>query len=199
LRETAGQGITPLDGLEIQDLIHDAQTVFVYGWNFRAPDYVQRHAEKIRAYFRPIVEYEQASRQAVDRLRQSAEVVVGVHVRHGDYPTLKGGKFFFAISQYATWMHEMSDLFPGRKVSFLVCSDEPRNCHEFPGLTVGFGTGTPVGDLYSLAKCDYLLGPLSTFSQWASFYGEKPLLHFYDSNDRVELEKFRVSYLAEIP
>ena len=44
-------------------------------------------------------------------------------------------------------------------------------------------------------RYDYILGPPGTFSQWASFYGEKPLLHLFDSNDSVALEKFRVSYL----
>jgi hypothetical protein len=35
--------------------------------------------------------------------------------------------------------------------------------------------GSAVEDLYSLARCDYLLGPPSTFSLWASFYGNVPL------------------------
>ncbi len=37
--------------------------------------------------------------------------------------------------------------------------------------------------------------PPEHLSQWASFYGEKPLLHLCDSNDSVPVEKFRVSYL----
>ena len=52
-----------------------------------------------------------------------------------------------------------------------------------------------MSDLYALAGCDYILGPPGTFSQWASFYGEKPLLQLGDSNDSVPVEKFRVSYL----
>jgi hypothetical protein len=80
-------------------------------------------------------------------------------------------------------------------VAFLVCSDEPRSFGEFPGLTVGFGTDSPVSDIYALAQCDYILGPKSTFSQWASFYGEKPLFQVCDTGDSAKLEHFRVSYL----
>jgi hypothetical protein len=92
-------------------------------------------------------------------------------------------------------MREMAAQFPDRKVSFFVCSDEPRNAGEFPGLSVELGAGPPVADLYTLAKCDYILGPVSTFSQWASFYGAKPLLHFYSGNDQIDRERFHVSDL----
>jgi hypothetical protein len=195
LREIPGKDITFMDGPEIQAEICDARIVFVYGWLFRAPDCVQRHAEKIRAYFKPIEEYERRSRQAVERLRQDTDIVVGVHIRQGDYRIWRGGKCFFPIQQYATWMHALAEQFPSRKVSFLVCSDEPRHEREFKQLSVGFGAGSPVGDLYALAKCDYIFGPTGTFSQWASFYGNRPLLQFDDSNSRIELEKFRVAHL----
>ena len=195
LREIPGKDITFMDGPEVQAEIRDARIVFVYGWRFRAPDCVKRQAEKIRAYFQPIEEYELCSRQAVQRLRQDADIVVGVHVRQGDYRIWRGGKCFFPVQRYATWMHEMAEQFPSRKVSFLVCSDEPRREQEFQQLSVGFGTGSPVGDLYALAKCDYIFGPAGTFSQWASFYGNKPLLQLQDGDTRIELGKFRVANL----
>ena len=63
----------------------------------------------------------------------------------------------------------------------------------------GYWAGSSVGDLYALARCDYIFGPVSTFSQWASFYGDKPLFHLHESNDRVERERFTISDLREIP
>jgi hypothetical protein len=198
LREIPGQTIF-LDTPEVQSRMADAKIVFVHGWRIRAPESVRRHADLIREYFRPIAEYEQAARQAVERLRQKADVVVGVHIRLGDNWKWKGGQCYFPVSRYVTWMHELAEQFPGHKVAFLVCSDEPRHEQEFPGLAVGFGPDSPVGDLYALAQCDCIFGPISTFSQWASFYGNKPLLNLYLSDDRVERGKFSVSYLAEIP
>jgi hypothetical protein len=195
LRELKGHQTTFLDGPELQEKIRPARIIFVYDWRFRTPALVRKHGDKIRAYFRPIEQYDKPSRETVDRLRRNADIVIGIHIRHGDYRRWKGGKFFFPASRYADWMRDLAAQFPGRKVAFLVCSDEPRNENEFPGLSVEFGTESPVSDLYALARCDYILGPNSTFSQWASFYGEKPLLHLFNSNDSVELEKFRVSYL----
>ena len=89
----------------------------------------------------------------------------------------------------------MAEQFSGRKVSFLVCSDEARNPQEFSGLRVGLGTNSSMGDLYALAECDYILGPPSTFSKWASFYGNKPLFHLEDTNARLEPATFCVSDL----
>ena len=199
LRERPGQLIILLETPEVQAQIEDARVVFVHGWIFRAPAAMRRQAEKVRAYFRPIAVYEQASSEAVAPLRRQGEVLVGVHIRHADQRTWLGGKYFFPASRYAQWMNEMVEQFPGKKVSFLICSAEPRHRDEFPGLSVGFGPGSPLGDMHALAKCDYILGAVSSFSQWASFYGDKPLYQVRDGNDRLELKKFRVSYLDEIP
>ncbi len=199
LRETPAQTITALDGPEVQAKIRAAKVVFVNGWRFRAPELVQRHAEKLRAYFRPIAEFEQSSRRAVDELRRQADVVVGVHIRHGDYRTWNGGKCFFPAPQYAIWMKSLMEQFPGCKPAFFVCSDEPRSQQEFPGLRVGLGAGSAVGDLCALARCDYILGPVSTFSMWASFYGNKPLFLIRDDKARIERKEFHVSDLREIP
>jgi len=139
--------------------------------------------------------FEIAGRNALEPLRRNADIVIGVHVRHGDYRKWKGGQYFHPVERYAAWMSGLTAQFPGRKVAFLVCSDERRHADEFPGLTVGLGTTSPVSDVFALARCDYILGPKSTFSQWASFYGEKPLLHILDRNTPVKVENFRVSYL----
>ncbi len=195
LHELPGQLITLLDGPQYQEKIRAAKIVFVYGWWLRTPRLVKKHGDKIRAYFRPIEKYARASRDVVEALRREADIVIGIHIRQGDYRGWKGGKYFFAAARYAAWMHELAAQFPERKVAFLVCSDEPRSFGEFPGLTVGFGTDSPVSDIYALAQCDYILGPKSTFSQWASFYGEKPLFQVCDTGDSAKLEHFRVSYL----
>ena len=191
LCETEGQFITYLDSPEVQEKIRPAKMVFVYDWRFRAPNLVQKHGDKIRAYFRPLSEFETASREVVEPLRRDADIVIGVHVRHGDYRGWKGGKYFYPVETYAppgcAW--ELVTHF-GRKVSFLVCSDERRNAEEFPGLTVGFGTKSPVSDLFALSRCDYIIGTKSTFPQWASFYGGKPLLQMLDKNVSAKAGKF---------
>jgi hypothetical protein len=192
-------GYVSLEGPEVRARVRDAKRVFIFGWTFRAPRYLQRHAEKIRAYFRPIEKHDRAAREAVEKLRRNSDVVVGIHIRHGDYRNWRGGKYFFPVERYTAWAKELAEQFQGRKVSFLVCSDEPRHQGEFQGLSVGFGTGHPVEDICALSECDYVIGPVSTFTQWASFYGNKPLFHLRDTKSRIERDQFQVSYLEEIP
>jgi len=194
-----GELVTSLEGLEVQQRIGDAKIVLVNGWTFRAPGCVHRHQEKVRAYFKPLAKHLSASRDAVEHLRQRSDLVAGVHIRRGDYAGWRQGRYFFPVSRYGEWMTELARQFPGRRVSFLVCSNEPRSPNEFPGLSVGFSTGVPVEDIYALAECDYIIGPVSSFTQWASFYGDKPLFHLTDISAHVERERFHVSYLAEVP
>ena len=61
-----------------------------------------------------------------------------------------------------------------------------------------FATGPAVHDLHTLAACDYLIGPPSTFSQWASFSGNTPLLHLEGVGEHVDLERFHVSYFERV-
>jgi len=191
--------IVLMDEPAFQERIRDARIVFVYGWRYRAAQALQRHADAVRAYFRPVARHDTAARQAIERLRQKADVVIGVHVRQGDNWKWRGGIFHFKAPDYLVWMRQLVEQFPGRKVAFFICSDEPRNEAEFPGFTVGFGPDTPIGDMYALSHCDFIFGPPSTFTQWSSFYGNKPMIHVYDRADRLDLGKFKVSWLADIP
>ena len=115
-----------LDAAEVQAQMAGDKVVFIHGWRIRAPESVARQADRIREYFRPVAGLDHASRQPVERLRQKADLVVGVLVQRGGYCNWQGGKYFFPVSHYVTWMQELTARFPGRKVSFLICSDEPR-------------------------------------------------------------------------
>jgi hypothetical protein len=198
LMEPPGYEVIFLEDERVQNRIRDARIVFIYGWRFRAPNLVRRHAQKIRDYFEPVEKYEALSSELIGRLRRDSDIVIGVHIRQGDYRHWLGGRYFFPASQYAAWMHQLAAQFPGRRASFFICSNEPRHEREFPSLRVGFGGSSPLADLCALSKCDYIVGPVSTFSQWASFYGQKPLLHFNDRSETVHLEKFHVSDLNYI-
>ena len=198
LREVPRQTIQ-LDAPEVLSRMAASRIVFVHGWRIRARESVRCQAEAVRAHLRPVAEFEQAADRAVDALRRQADVIVGVHVRHGDYRTWRGGRYFFPASRYADWMRALAAQFPGQKVAFLVCSDERRSAEEFPGLTVGLGAGSFLGDLTALSKCDYLFGPVSTFTQWASFYGDTPVFYLRDGGVRIERDRFAVADLDEIP
>ena len=57
---------------------------------------------------------------------------------------------------------------------------------------VGISKNTVPTDHYLLSKCDYIIGPPSTFSLWASYMGETLYYHILSDNDSMDLNKFKV-------
>lgn len=186
-------GECDLDSGAFLDLARRPGVLLLKGWQFRARASFERHADAIRTFLQPLGAYRAQARAAVERLRRDADIVIGVHVRHGDYRTFQDGRFFFDIERYAAWMRSLRDRHPGRRVGFLVTSNAPQPMAAFDGLRVDFAPGNAVVDLHALAACDAIVGPPSTFSQWASFAGQAPLCTLLSDNDEVRLERFSVT------
>lgn len=174
-------------------LAQGPQPVLLHGWRFRDRPNLRKHAPLIRELFSLIEPHRQSVAVALSHARQGADVLVGVHIRRGDYATFLDGRYFYDDATYARLMREVAAQFPaGTRVAFLVASDEPPAASAFPGLAARFAPGHFVEDMYALAGCDYLLGPPSSYSMWASFYGEVPLLHVETPDQPVPLADFAV-------
>ena len=89
-------------------------------------------------------------------------------------------------------MRRIELLFPSQRVTFLVCSNAALNQDSFTGLQTTCGSGHLVEDMYALAACDYMVGPPSTYTMWASFYGETPLLALKQPDKAFSLDQFDV-------
>lgn len=167
--------------------------LFVRGWRFR--DYVclEKHADIVRSFLEPTRQVREMVTETVRRARLDCDVLVGVHIRHGDYARWQGGRYFYTTQQYADVMRQVEALFAPRTVAFLVCSDAPQDASSFSPLQVHLGAGHLVGDMYSLAGCDYIFGPPSTYNIWASFYGNVPRYGLEDIRAAVQSDAFHVS------
>lgn len=144
----------------------------------------------IRKTFEPDAAIKEIARATVSRARAGADVLIGVHMRLKDYRTYHRGFFYYQLEDYQRTLEGMAAMFPGQRVAFLVCSDEEQQAESFAPFQVTIGPGTVLEDLYSLAGCDYLIGPPSTFSLWAAFYAGKPLYHMLEPNPPADLSSF---------
>lgn len=112
---------------------------------------------------------------------------IGVHIRHGDYITWRRGRFFFDFETMALKARELADrLFPDSEIEFAVASNV--RAEEFCKInkrSIYYPNNSPLDDLGLLASCDVILGPPSTFSMWASFYGNVPLVFLLDANQEM--------------
>ncbi len=175
---------------EMQAALSAGLTVLI-GWRFRDEAALKKHRPLILDFFKPRAEHQVRIDACVRAIRARCDVLVGVHIRRTDYAAWQGGAYYFGIDRYCQWMNQIRGQLPGR-VSFLVSSDEPIDETSLPGLDIQKAPGHPLQDLYSLAQCDYIIGPTSTYSAWASFYGSKPLWHIFDADASLQLNDFTI-------
>jgi hypothetical protein len=191
IRLAPGQRLD-LDDPAFLDALARYRVVVIEGWRFRDPAGCDRHRDVIRRFFTPFEHHLRVAREAVETARRADRLLVGVHVRRADYRQFKDGRFLYSHRQYGALMRGVQEAFPEREASFLVCSDEPVPGEAFRGFDVHLGPGHELHDLYALAGCDLLLGPPSTYTGWASYYGDVPVYQVHDPGKPVRREAFAV-------
>ncbi len=169
--------------------------IFIFGWPYRDDHSLRRHARLIRSFFRPVEHYQSSIDERFRTIADGQSTLVGVHIRRGDYKLWCGGAYYFENQIYANKMAQIRSqlLLQGRATRFLVCSNQRVDLEDFQDLDCVIGTGHELEDLYLLARCDLLIGPPSTYSMWASFYGEVPLYHLYHADAVVDVSTFRIN------
>jgi hypothetical protein len=120
-------------------------------------------------------------------------MVVGIHIRRGDYAFWHNGRFFYELETYHQFMLQIQQLYDDKKVSFFISSNEDFSLDIFDSCDCYRFEKEPSGailDLYTLSLCDLLIGPFSTFSRWASFIGEKPLCFIESKEQQITKDSF---------
>jgi hypothetical protein len=158
------------------NLVRQKRLLILQGWHYVDDHAIQAHADSVRAYFAPRRHYLASANRVIAAARAKADVVVGLHIRRGDYRWVHGGQFLYSHADYSAAIQTVTGLL-GRNAAFVVCAEEPFDLSAASDLPVYSGTGHFVEDLYTLAACDYVIGPPSTYTAWASFYGDTPVYY----------------------
>lgn len=161
------------------DFIEKAKStkyIFLQGWNIRDNTNFKKYASDIRLFFRPLPKYEITITRLIQSIRSKHKIIIGVHIRQGDYIKFENGKYYYTSEEYIRQINKVIALFNIKDLSFLICSNEQQDRELFNQIpSCYYGTGHIIEDMYALSKCDYIIGPPSTFTMWASFYGNTPL------------------------
>ena len=158
-----------------RDVLVASRFAFLSGLFVSAPGALERNFGALKAYFDVRPEHRAKAESLIALMRSSCDRIIGVHIRHGDYRTYNKGLMFYSVAEHAVIMRALAQQVPDRRVGFIVCSDEPQDVSVFAGLSVQISDGAAANDIHLLSCCDYIIGPYSSFSQWASFVGQKPL------------------------
>ena len=58
--------------------------------------------------------------------------------------------------------------------------------------SVSFSDRDARSDHYLMSRCDYIVGPPSTFSMWASYIGKAKYCHIRSGTDAITADSFTV-------
>lgn len=157
--------------------------------------YLAQTKKELQHIFQPRKEICDKAQNMMDVIRREADLVVGIHIRHGDYKTFFGGIYYYTLEEYHQFMLQIQDLYADRKVAFFISSNESFDTTVFKGCRCFRFGKEPSGDildLHTLSLCDSILGPWSTYSRWASFIGEVPLCFIESRDQQLTKESFSI-------
>lgn len=184
------------DNPEAQRLMDSCHWLMVEGWEVRYYDLFLKYKREIKQLFA----FDSAIEFHVDHLlanTREGDVMLGVHIRRGDYRTWQGGRYYFGDDVYINYIKRFAEQQKGR-VRVFICGNDPtldrdKFCRELEGMDVSFPDGNPGEDLCLLSRCHYLIGAPSTFSLTASMYHDTPLCWMMaplGEGDDVEFDVF---------
>ncbi len=160
---------------------------FVKGWHTRRNTrFIAEAKTEIQRLYHPRKEITDKAESLISQLKQQSDMVIGVHIRRGDYATWNDGKFYYSLEEYHTFMLRLQEYYKDKKIAFFISSNEDFTLDIFNGCQCYRFNQEPSGailDLYTLSICDRIIGPFSSYSRWASFIGEVPLC-FLESKEQ---------------
>jgi hypothetical protein len=169
---------------------------FTKGWQTRTDTrYLQLTLPELKRIFRPKDDIMRKAEAMVAGLRRESDLVVGVHIRRGDYATWNDGRFLYSLEEYRQFMLRVRQLYGPRRVAFFISSNEDFPADSFEGCCCRRFGREPSGailDLYTLSLCDRIIGPFSSYSRWASFIGQVPLCFLESAGQQFDEESFSV-------
>lgn len=161
------------------------------GWSTRTDTrYLSQTKKELKRIFRPKEEIMGKAEGLILEMKQVADLIVGVHIRRGDYASWNDGRFFYELKEYHQFMRRIQQLYKEKRVAFFISSNEDFSLDMFEDCKCRRFRGEQsdaILDLYTLSVCDCIIGPYSSFSRWASFIGDVPLC-FLETKDQIFTE-----------
>ena len=167
---------------------------FIKGWEYRNSDlYHPVIKDEIIKIFSPNDYIINDILPEFLKFKNDNYFIIGVHIRRGDYKTFAEGKYYYDDDIYIKYMNQLLQLYHNKKVIFFISSNESFNEFKYKDFNIlRTDSPTDIHDLYALSLCHRIIGPLSTFSRWASFIGNVPLCFIEPAQTIIQDKDFSV-------
>lgn len=164
--------------------------IYVAGWRFRFPELTEKYRDEMaKKYTLKAAFYEDSIlSKKVSELKLQGYTLIGVHIRRGDYKNWKGGIYCYDDSVYERYMDSVALQLSQQgkeKHMFLLFSNEDIKLNHLTNVIISKENWYI--DQHIMSTCDYLIGPPSTFTLWASYVGKAKLFYINDSSENIIL------------
>lgn len=166
-------------------------TIFMDWISFAKPELNQIHYQRIKEFFDFTDEFKKSCKTKLPEKKDDSEILVGVHLRRGDYRHWRNGAYYFEVEEF---IQQMRFLYrENRKIHFIIFSNEiiDPSIFEREPYKVSFMKGNAYEDLCCMSLCEYIIGPPSTFSSWAGYIGNKKLVWMKEKNHCYSFREFQ--------
>lgn len=184
------------DSVLISEEILVHKNYYVAGWSFRVNDLTKKYQNLLASRYSIKKEYyhDNAMYNYIMGIDRSKFSLIGIHVRRGDYKYFAGGKYYFSDNVYEKYIKMMSILVEktGRQALFIIFSNDAVELQD--SNSVRFSKNPWYVDHHLMSNCDYLLGPPSTFTLWASYIGRVKYFHLQNDGHQLSLNDFEYCY-----
>lgn len=165
--------------------------VFVGGWEFRVYDLVLKHSKSLKEKY-SLKRTNKDFFNIYNKIK-NYEIVLGVHIRRNDYTKWQSGKYAFNDAVYSRVVGDFIRLQSEEKIVALYFSDEKLNMSSLCcPVDYLISKNKYYIDYQLMGKCNYLIGPPSTFTIWASFCYGVPYMHIENPQQEICLEDFKI-------
>ena len=157
---------------------------YVDGWGFRAQDLTAKYQDLFAKRYA-------LKDKSLTKINRETTAIVGVHIRRGDYITWMGGKYYFDDNIYKKNIRNLEDKVSenfNKKCVFIVFSNDATEFDDNANTFVSKNDWYI--DHFLMGMCDYLIGPPSTFTLWASYIGKTKYYHIRDDSGDIDINKF---------
>jgi hypothetical protein len=166
--------------------------IYTGGWFFRNINLTEKYQDYfIKKYSLKEDYYSNIEllKTIIDK-KNNGYVVVGVHIRKGDYKTYLGGQYYFEDAVFLNNMQQMQQEMnqQQKETFFIIFSNEHITLQENESTV--FSKNEWFVDHHLMSCCNYLIGPPSTFTLWASYIGKIPYYHISNKDTKLSLNSF---------
>jgi len=175
-----------------QNLLSSKKVIFFHGFLFGKRNFNLIKFQ--RNYFNSLFKFSDNIISRSEEIIKSIpkHKIIGICMRQGDYKNHFGGKLYLYDNEYKILIDRINELLGNDYGVFVACEEKKSEIiHE----NAYFNYEDPAVNLCTLSKCDYLIGPASTFMTWAAFLNNVPTCYIDRDNFKTkELRFFETTF-----